>query len=240
MRRHLVIGASGHAQEVAWSLRESLRARGEDCELLFFDDGLPAGPVPGGLGDIVGGLEVVRDYARDASLVLGVGLPRVKRAVVERLAHLDLPWTVVVHPAAVVGPNVRLGEGSYLAAGGIVATVNGRIGRFVTVNFHCVVAHDDVVGDFATLHPDAHLSGTSRSARASRSGPGPLSCPTYRSAMTRCWAPGASPFARSAAAPRTSDCPRGPERRPRLSGPGATRPGSSTASVRKIRRCSAS
>ena len=158
MRRHLVIGASGHAQEVAWSLRESLHARGEDCELLFFDDGLPAGPVPGGLGDIVGGLEVVPDHARDASLVLGVGLPRVKRAVVERLAHLDLPWTVVVHPAAVVGPNVRLGEGSYLAAGAI-ATVNSRIGRFVTVNFHCVVAHDDVVGDFATLHPNAHLSG---------------------------------------------------------------------------------
>jgi len=63
-----------------------------------------------------------------------------------------------VHPRATIGPNVELGEGTYVAAGAIV-TVNVRIGRFVTVNMHCQVAHDDVVEGFATLHPDVHLSG---------------------------------------------------------------------------------
>jgi acetyltransferase-like isoleucine patch superfamily enzyme len=37
--------------------------------------------------------------------------------------------------------------------------VNASIGRFVTINLHCQVAHDDVIEDFATLHPDTHLSG---------------------------------------------------------------------------------
>jgi acetyltransferase EpsM len=40
-----------------------------------------------------------------------------------------------------------------------VLTVNVRLGRFVTVNTHCLVAHGGALGDYATLHPDAHLSG---------------------------------------------------------------------------------
>jgi sugar O-acyltransferase (sialic acid O-acetyltransferase NeuD family) len=156
--RYLVIGAAGHAQEVAWSLREQVRAAGGQCELRFFDDRVRPGPLPSGLGDVVGTIDDVREHADDAALVLGVGLPRLKVALVQRLAPLQLPWLTVVHPRATIGPNVELGEGSYVAAGAIV-TVNVQIGRFVTVNMHCQVAHDDVVGTFATLHPDVHLSG---------------------------------------------------------------------------------
>src|SRR5262245_40018767 len=156
--RYLVIGAAGHAQEVAWSLREQLRGEGAPCELRFFDDRVPRGPLPSGLGDVVGTIDDVRRHAAGAELVLGIGLPRLKVTLVERLAPLALPWVTVVHPRATIGPNVELGEGTYVAAGAIV-TVNVRIGRFVTVNMHCQVAHDDVVDEFATLHPDVHLSG---------------------------------------------------------------------------------
>jgi sugar O-acyltransferase (sialic acid O-acetyltransferase NeuD family) len=157
--RYLIVGAAGHAQEVAWSLRERTRIDGGDCELRFFDDRVPRGALPSGLGEVVGTIDDVRDHVRDdAALVLGVGLPRVKAALVERLAPVRLPWATVIHPRATIGPNVTLGEGTYVAAGAIV-TLNVRIGRFVTVNMHCQVAHDDVVGDFATLHPDTHLSG---------------------------------------------------------------------------------
>jgi sugar O-acyltransferase (sialic acid O-acetyltransferase NeuD family) len=156
--RYLVIGAAGHAQEVAWSLCERLRGEGAPYELRFFDDRVPPGPLPSGLGDVVGTIDEVRSHAAGAALVLGVGLPRLKVTLVERLAPLGLPWVTVVHPRATIGPNVELGEGTYVAAGAIV-TVNVRIGRFVTVNMHCQVAHDDVVEGFATLHPDVHLSG---------------------------------------------------------------------------------
>jgi sugar O-acyltransferase (sialic acid O-acetyltransferase NeuD family) len=158
--RYLVIGAAGHAQEVAWSLVEQRRAAGEPCDLCFFDDALPGGPVASGLGDVVGPIAALADHGQgdDVALVLGVGLPRTKSALVERLAPLGLPWATVIHPRATIGPNVALGEGTFVAAGAIV-TVNVRIGRFATVNMHCQVAHDDVLGDFATLHPDTHLSG---------------------------------------------------------------------------------
>jgi len=158
--RYLVIGAAGHAEEVAWSLREQRRADGVECEFIFFDDRRPPGRMPSGLGYLVGPLETVGEHVQSTGtrLVLGVGLPRTKLAVTRRLMPLGLPWATVIHPAATIGPNVSIGDGSYVGAGAIV-TVNVRIGRFATINMHCQVAHDDVLGDFVTLHPDAHLAG---------------------------------------------------------------------------------
>jgi sugar O-acyltransferase (sialic acid O-acetyltransferase NeuD family) len=154
--RHLVIGAAGHAQEVAWSLREQ---RAGDVELLFFDDRVAVGPLESGLGRVVGPIDAVGDHATaGARLVLGVGLPALKARLVARVAPLGLPWATVVHPAAIVGPHVEIGEGSYVAAGAVV-TVNVRVGRFVTVNMHCQAAHDVEIAELATLHPGARLAG---------------------------------------------------------------------------------
>ena len=158
--RYLVIGASGFAQEVAWTLRERARAEGRTIDLRFFDDRIPRGPVASGLGAVAGTLEDVAGHVVPGAteLVLGVGAPRAKALVTTRLARLDVPWTTVVHPTALIGPGTGVGIGSYVGAGAIL-TVAARIGKFVTINLHCVVAHDDVVENLATLHPDVHLSG---------------------------------------------------------------------------------
>jgi sugar O-acyltransferase (sialic acid O-acetyltransferase NeuD family) len=159
----LIVGGGGHAQEVAWSLREQEREAGRSCELSFFDDALPPGPLASGLGRLVGPLAAIEalDPHADAMLVLGVAFPRVKRDLTTRLAPLGVRWATVVHPRATLGPNVRLGEGAYVAAGAVV-TVNVRTGRFPTINMHAQVAHDSVLGDFVTLHPDAHVAGNVR------------------------------------------------------------------------------
>lgn len=158
--RHLVIGAGGFAQEVAWTLCAALRARGQTSRLLFFDDAVPRGLLRSGLGEVVGTLDDVAAHAHGdpVRLVMGLGLPRTKRAVAERLGDVGLPWETVVHPTALVGPGSRLGDGCYVAAGAVLS-VNVRLGRFVTVNVHAAVTHDDVIGDFVTLHPSVHLAG---------------------------------------------------------------------------------
>jgi sugar O-acyltransferase (sialic acid O-acetyltransferase NeuD family) len=158
--RYLVVGAGGHAQEVAWSLSEHERGRGAACEFVFFDDAVAAGPLPSGLGAVVGPIDAIADHAnrRTTRLVLGVGLPHLKLRLTERLAATGLAWATVVHPRAVIGPNVAIGAGSYVAAGAIV-TVNVRLGTFVTVNMHAQVAHDATVAPYATLHPNAHVAG---------------------------------------------------------------------------------
>src|SRR5262249_60324682 len=146
--------------------------------ILFCAAAVAKGRVASGLGAVVGPLADLRDWTRraDGALVLGIGLPGLKREVAERLAPLRLPWATVVHPSATVGPNCRIGEGSYLAAGAIV-TVNCAIGRFVTINMHCQVAHDDVLEDLVTLHPDSHLGGNVRVEDGAELGTGPTRTP---------------------------------------------------------------
>jgi sugar O-acyltransferase (sialic acid O-acetyltransferase NeuD family) len=174
----LIVGAGGHAQEVAWSLHEQEARGGRSCELLFFDDNAPRGLVPSGLGGVVGKLGDLRAYAHrdDVALVLGIGRPALKTAITERLQPLRLPWATVVHPAATVGPNCRIGEGSYVAAGAII-TVNATIGSFVTINMHCQVAHDDILENLVTLHPDTHLGGNVRIGAGAELGSGSLVIP---------------------------------------------------------------
>lgn len=178
--RYLVIGAAGHGQEVAWSLREELRALGEDDhEIAFVDDAVPAGDdVPSGLGTVLGGVGLAtREAARaNTRLVMGVGLPRTKAAIVKRLNVPEHVWTPVVHPSAIVGPNVTMGVGSYVGPGAVL-TVNVHLGRFVTVNTHCLIAHGGVLGDFASLHPDVHLSGEVAIAEGCEVGAGAVVIP---------------------------------------------------------------
>jgi acetyltransferase EpsM len=184
--RYLVIGAAGHAQEVAWSLREQARAGGEPCALEFYDDAAPAGPVPSGLGAVVGSIDEAGAAARSLGgaregvrLVLGIGLPRTKAAVVARLACPDALWATVVHPTAVIGPNVSIGPGAYVGPGAVV-TVNARIGRFATINTHCLAAHGATVAAWASLHPDVHLSGEARVEEGAELGAGSVVLPGVR------------------------------------------------------------
>lgn len=178
--RYLVVGAAGHGQEVAWSLREALRALGEDdAEIAFLDDAVPAGSeVACGLGPVLGGVDVARREAARANtrLVMGVGLPRTKAAIVRRLDVPDHVWTPVVHPSVIVGPNVTMGVGTYVGPGAVL-TVNVHLGRFVTINTHCLVAHGGTLGDFTTLHPDVHLSGDVSIAQGCEIGAGSIVIP---------------------------------------------------------------
>ena len=146
---------------------------GERVEFSFFDDAFSRGPLPSGLGE---GRYDRRGCETCAGRPGGDwcsawGCPD-QVVLHERLKPLMLPWTTVVHPRATLGPNVRLGEGTYVAAGAIV-TLNVRIGRMVTINMHCQVAHETVQsGQLSTLHPDVHpargtytLASPSSSAR---------------------------------------------------------------------------
>lgn len=174
----LVIGAGGHAEEVGWSLREQQYVLGQPCHLSFFDDRMPRGPLRSGLGIVEGTLDDVAAHARAgyAGAVLGIGLPRTKAAVVGRLEPIRLRWSTVVHPAALLGPNVSLEEGTYVAAGAVL-TVNVRVGRFATVNVHAHVAHGSILGDFVSLHPDAHVSGEARVGDGAELGAGAVVLP---------------------------------------------------------------
>jgi sugar O-acyltransferase (sialic acid O-acetyltransferase NeuD family) len=161
----LIIGAGGHGREVL-DVVEAINdvtprfdvvgviADHADHELLA----RRGATCLGSLDQLVDGrLPVVPS---SAVVVVAVGDPASRLTLARRSAAAGFEAApALVHPAATVGADVRLGDGVVLAAGAHVTT-NVTIGRHVQVNVAAVVSHDSVIGDHATLSPGVLVNGS--------------------------------------------------------------------------------
>lgn len=79
-------------------------------------------------------------------------------AIFKRLDKLKFDLPAVVHPKAIVAKGVKLGDGTFVAAG---ATINpaAKIGKNTIINTGASIDHDCMIGDFVHIAPNAALSG---------------------------------------------------------------------------------
>ena len=91
-------------------------------------------------------------------LVMCVGGPAGKRALVERLSARGGVFASLTHLSAWITASARLGQGVIV---GPFANLSSDcvIGDHVTVNGHSSIGHDAVVGDFVTLSCHVDLTG---------------------------------------------------------------------------------
>lgn len=165
-RNLVIVGCGGHGREVRGIVEAVNQAAGR-----------PAWRVLGCVDDrpselnrkraqrlelpLLGRLDWLPDAPPDTYLVLGVGDPRVRRAIGQRLAAYRLPAASLVHPAAVVGPDTAHGEG-FVAFAGARVTTNVTLGRHVHLNQNATVGHDCVLADYVSVNPLAAVSGECR------------------------------------------------------------------------------
>jgi sugar O-acyltransferase (sialic acid O-acetyltransferase NeuD family) len=155
MRAMLVImGAGGMGREAAAWAADC--GRGEDL-LGFIDDD------PARAGAALAGLPVLGDRGwlderRDVEVAVAVGQPRLRLAIAAELRARGHRLATLVHPSAVIGPRVSVGEGSIVCPG-VVLTCDVVLGTNVIVNYGAAVGHDGEVGDGAFLGPGATLAG---------------------------------------------------------------------------------
>ena len=152
-RKLIVVGASGHGREVAYTF---LLNHPEEDFLGFLDDSI-AGSTPEGW-PILGKVE---DWPRwkDREFVVAINDPRARRNVVAIMRSLGAPdWVGVIHPSVLPHPSVKLGSG-IMILGGVEMTVNITLGNFVSINRLVSLGHDCVLGDFAAIGPLASISG---------------------------------------------------------------------------------
>ncbi|MGN9813137.1 acetyltransferase [Micromonospora sp. BQ11] len=159
----VIVGCGGHGREVLGIVRAVNDAARTPawCPLGFVDDR----PSEVNLKRVqrldvpyLGGLDRLRDLPPDTHLVIGIGDPRVRRAVGGRLAGPGLPAASVVHPDATVGPDLTHGAGLVVFAGARVTT-NVTLGRHVHLNQNATVGHDSRLDDYVSVNPLAAVSG---------------------------------------------------------------------------------
>lgn len=166
----VVIGASGFGRETLDTIAAVNDAcTGEGYEVLGVVDDAPSPESRARLERRgvrhLGGLEgwlassTSLESADLPSYVVGIGDPSVRARIAARLDASGLSAARVVHPSAVVGTSVSIGDGVVICAGAIIST-DVVLGRHCHVNPGAVVGHDAFLGDFVSVNPNATISGS--------------------------------------------------------------------------------
>ena len=154
MSRIVIVGTGGMGREAAAWVHDA--GRGDD--LVGFLDGDPTrhGTDVAGL-PVLGDLDWVDGHS-DVEVVVAIGSPARRRAVVDDLDAADIPLATIVHPSSSVGPRTVIDPGAILCPG-VLLTCDVRIGRAAIVNYGAMIGHDGIVGDCAFVAPGADLAG---------------------------------------------------------------------------------
>ena len=145
--RLLVIGAGGHAKVVI------------DAALLMGHEIAGVVGSPDGVASLMG-LPVVADAKdiRHDEFIIAVGDNRQRAALFAEQFEAGGMGARLIHPSAIIGAGVALGEGTFIAAG-VVINTGAMIGDDVVLNTACCVDHDCVIGSHAHVGPQVALCG---------------------------------------------------------------------------------
>jgi sugar O-acyltransferase (sialic acid O-acetyltransferase NeuD family) len=96
--------------------------------------------------------------APDDVFVCAIGDPRLKQQFCERMSARGARFATLIHPTALVGHDVRIGEGSILGPM-TQLSCNIRLGRHVSFGTHSNTAHDTRIGDFCQISGSCEING---------------------------------------------------------------------------------
>lgn len=158
----VIVGCGGHGREVYGIVQAVNEAFGEPWKVLGFVDDAPSDVNLTRLDRLevpfLGTVAQLAGMPVDARYVIGIGDPRVRARIAEKVGPKRAPAAPLVHPTASVGCDNHLGDGVVLFPGARVTT-NVRLGRHVHVNQNATVGHDSVLDDCVSVNPLAAVSG---------------------------------------------------------------------------------
>lgn len=96
---------------------------------------------------------------KSVNFVIAIGNPLDRSRIAAKLSlKIGQRFATVIHPAALVGQTVKIGDGSIIL-GMVSITSDVVIGRHVLINPGTTIAHDCNLADFATVGPSCALAG---------------------------------------------------------------------------------
>ena len=119
----------------------------------------------------LGGTAELERLGDDAMYAIGIGAGAVREQLAERFDAAGCRPVTLVHPAATVGSDCRVGSGCILAAGARVTT-NIGFGDHVDIHVNATIGHDAELEAFTSVYPGATVSGSVRLGRGVTIGTG--------------------------------------------------------------------
>jgi sugar O-acyltransferase (sialic acid O-acetyltransferase NeuD family) len=142
----LIYATGGHAKVIA----EIVRLNYMEVIAFFADNATE--------GMLFKGLPVhIYDGAENAHLpvIIAIGNNTIRKRIADLLSHTTIS---LIHPAAVVSSDAKLGEGTVVLAGAILQA-DSIVGKHCIINISSSIEHDAIVGDFAHIGPHSYIGG---------------------------------------------------------------------------------
>jgi len=154
----LLIGGGGHAKVVA----DAIKKAGDFAIFGIIDPMFPAGSIISGI-KVLGGDDKLKLFfdkgIKNTFIGIGsIGDCAIRKRVDHFLKPIGFTMPVIKHPSAIIGDDVELGEGTFVAAG-VVINPGTKIGRHAIINTSSSIDHDCLIGDFVHIAPGVTLSG---------------------------------------------------------------------------------
>lgn len=147
--------------QAGWSTVESDHPQHFDF-LGFLDDDEPTQEQRERLNRIgaewIGTVDDLAKLPKHARYVIGIGSGAMRRRIDRLATSVGITPATLIHSAATLGRDVRVGDGTVICAG-VRVTTNVTLGRHVHLNINSTVGHDAVLGDYVTVNPLAAVSG---------------------------------------------------------------------------------
>lgn len=158
MRHLIIVGAGGFGREMYGAALESVGC-GVDFDVKGFLDAKPDA-LDGfdGYPAIVGSPDSYEPEADDV-FVAALGDIAARRRCVEALEKKGARFVAIVHKTATIGPNVAIGEGSFIAPH-VSITADVAVGRHVSVFHSSSIGHDSRLGDFSHVYAQCSIGGS--------------------------------------------------------------------------------
>ena len=159
MERICIVGAGGHGREIAEIVRE-MDPSGSSFELVgFADDSRELkGKLVMGIPVIGSVREVFIENDNPPLPVIGIGIPEIRKKIVETISPYVEKWPNIIHPSARIASSTILGNGCVVFPGCILS-VDVQIGNHVHINTGSSISHDSVIGDLTIVNPGAFING---------------------------------------------------------------------------------
>ncbi len=148
-KKIVIIGASGHGKVVA----DIAQKNGYEI-IGFLDDDNSIKEICG--FSVLGKISSVANYKNECEFVIAIGNNHIRQVIAEQY---DVKWATLIHPTAVLGMEVEIGEGTVVMANTVINS-SAKIGKHCIINSGAIVEHDNYLEDYVHISPNATLAGT--------------------------------------------------------------------------------
>jgi sugar O-acyltransferase (sialic acid O-acetyltransferase NeuD family) len=146
--KYAILGAGGMARE----LREILIDKGVSTESIeFFVDSQF-------VGEKIYSQDIATLNPEDYRIYMAAGDSAIRQSWLKTLGKKFGNFETLIHPTALTGSNVKIGQGGIIAAY-CHLTCDIVLGQFCQLNLQTTISHDCVIGDFFTSSPKVSIPG---------------------------------------------------------------------------------